>query len=375
LPQSITYSTNKSATYTYDAAGRKLKVIYTNPSLTIDYCGNMIYEGGTLKQIQVDGGYVTFSGTTPVYHYYLQDHQGNNRVVVNKPGTVEEVNHYYPFGLLFGESVNPDTQRFKYNGKELDMMHGLHMYDYGARQYDPLLCRFTTMDPMCEKYYHLSPYAYCGNNPINMVDVRGDTISYTNQGVQYYYRMDGNNSGFYTKQGVRLERPFEKALTNALKTIHSGQEGNKLISYLTSSTAKVNIFSSNDENATTFKNGNINVFWNPDDPEAAGVDQFGGIKSPTFVSLSHELFHAKDYAQYGASNQKIWFVTPQKVVRMSEYYTSINENLIRAEHALPLREYYSSYEKSKRGYPPSRIPIYGIYPTRVWGNSNFINKM
>jgi hypothetical protein len=75
LPQSITYSTNKSATYTYDAAGRKLKTVYTNPSLTIDYCGNMIYEGGTLKQILVDGGYVTFSVKTPVFHYYLQDHQ------------------------------------------------------------------------------------------------------------------------------------------------------------------------------------------------------------------------------------------------------------------------------------------------------------
>lgn len=36
--------------------------------------------------------------------------------------------------------------------------------------------RFTTMDPMCEKYYHLSPYAYCGNNPVNAVDPSGMDI-------------------------------------------------------------------------------------------------------------------------------------------------------------------------------------------------------
>ena len=228
LPQSITYSTNKSATYTYDAAGRKLKTVYTNPGLTIDYCGNMIYEGGTLKQIQVDGGYVTFSGTTPVYHYYLKDHQGNNRVVVNKTGTVEEVNHYYPFGLLFGESINPDTQRFKYNGKELDMMHGLHMYDYGARQYDPLLCRFTTMDPMCEKYYHLSPYAYCANNPVNYVDPTGKDIKIWNTEDNSYFtysigmKYNGNDN-------------FTNKIVSYLNSIGSIESGSKVLSELISS--------------------------------------------------------------------------------------------------------------------------------------------
>ena len=39
------------------------------------------------------------------YHYYLRDHQGNNRVVADQYGTVEEVNHYYPYGGLFGEGV------------------------------------------------------------------------------------------------------------------------------------------------------------------------------------------------------------------------------------------------------------------------------
>ena len=146
----------------------KSNVITSATTVLTDYCGNMIYEGGALKQILVDGGYVTLNGTTPVYHYYLQDHLGNNRVVCNASSTVEQVNHYYPFGGLFGQSTNGDTQRYKYNCKELDRMHGLDWYDYGARHMDAM--RFTTMDPMAEKYYNMSPYAYCGNNPIRMIN-------------------------------------------------------------------------------------------------------------------------------------------------------------------------------------------------------------
>ena len=171
LPQTITYSTNKSATYTYDAEGNKLRVVYTNPGSTTEYCGNMIYEGGTLKQILVDGGYVTLSGSTPTYHYYLQDYLGNNRVVCNASGTVEQVNHYYPFGGLFGESTNGDTQRYKYNSKEFDRMHGLDWYDYGARHMDAM--RFTTMDPLCEENPDVTPYHYCHNNPIARIDIGG----------------------------------------------------------------------------------------------------------------------------------------------------------------------------------------------------------
>ena len=49
------------------------------------------------------------------------------------------------------------------------MMHGLNTYNYGARQYDPTLGRWDRIDPMCEKYYSISPYAYCHNNPVNAV--------------------------------------------------------------------------------------------------------------------------------------------------------------------------------------------------------------
>ena len=48
--------------------------------------------------------------------------------------------------------------------------YGIHWLDYGARQYMPDLAQFTSVDPLAEKYYHLSPYAYCANNPVRFID-------------------------------------------------------------------------------------------------------------------------------------------------------------------------------------------------------------
>lgn len=60
--------------------------------------------------------------------------------------------------------------------KELDTKKGLNWYDYGARCYDAVVGRFHTQDRFAEKYYHLNPYQYAGNNPVRNVDVNGDSI-------------------------------------------------------------------------------------------------------------------------------------------------------------------------------------------------------
>lgn len=48
----------------------------------------------------------------PEYHFYLQDHLSNNRVVINQNGTVEQINHYYPYGGLMTESTNDESHKF-----------------------------------------------------------------------------------------------------------------------------------------------------------------------------------------------------------------------------------------------------------------------
>ena len=170
LPLSMTFSNGSTIAYTYDANGRKLRTVHNvgGTTTTTDYAGNVIYENGVQKKLLTEEGYVDLTSGT--YYYYLKDHQGNNRVVVNSGGTVTETNHYYPFGGTFASGT---VQPYKYNGKELDTKAGLNWYDYGARHYDAALGRFTTQDPLAKDYYATSPYGYCLNNPVKFVDVKG----------------------------------------------------------------------------------------------------------------------------------------------------------------------------------------------------------
>ncbi|MDL2212981.1 RHS repeat-associated core domain-containing protein [Bacteroides sp. OttesenSCG-928-N06] len=159
-------------TYTYAADGRKLKVTQGNTNR--DYAGSIIYENGSLKRILVEGGYIEGG----VYYFYLNDHLGNTRVMANASGTAIQRDHYYPFGLPMAETSNTEQnkQPYKYNGKEFERKDGLNWMDYGARNYDAAIGRFTTMDPLAEKYYSVSPYAYVMNNPMNAIDPDGRDI-------------------------------------------------------------------------------------------------------------------------------------------------------------------------------------------------------
>ena len=167
------------------------------------------------------------ASAVPVYHYYLQDHLGNNRVVVKQDGTIEQVNHYYPFGGLFGESTDGDVQRFKYNGKELERMHGLDWYDYDARHLDAALGRWATVDPMAEKYYHLSPYNYCGNNPIKFIDPDGGSYS-------DYYDLKGNYLG---SDGINDNNKYIVLVKDEQKIVKSNYKGGNYTSLAALSTA------------------------------------------------------------------------------------------------------------------------------------------
>lgn len=203
--------TNRSVTeYVYSATGQKLGVEYrvAAPNTTVTFgvepdaltLGQTLYAGST--QYLLGGGFVVKDGLTDRYlfdggyakalfvspttysfefHYYNRDHLGNIREVVDSAGVVEQVTNYYPFGTPYTQSaavMNANMQPYKFNGKELDLMHGLKWYDYGARMYDPILLTWNSIDPLCEKYYDISPYAYCGNNPMRYIDPDGRDIKY-----------------------------------------------------------------------------------------------------------------------------------------------------------------------------------------------------
>ena len=81
--------------------------------------------------------------------------------------------------------VTNSIQPYKYNGKERNARKELKWYDYGARHYDAALGRFTTVDPMAEKYYSIGVNTYCNNNPVRYIDPTGMFMSpiYDEEGV------------------------------------------------------------------------------------------------------------------------------------------------------------------------------------------------
>ena len=159
-----------------------------------------------------DGGYCSFDAAgRAVFHYYDRDHLGNVRAVVGDDGAVEQVMNYYPFGAPYCDETafNADLQPYKYNGKELETMHGRNAYDYGARFYDPLLPTWDRMDPLCEKYYHVSPYAYCLDNPVKFLDRDGFDPG------DFFYTMDEAAMDFgltYNDNSIREGREYGSSI-------------------------------------------------------------------------------------------------------------------------------------------------------------------
>ncbi|GHT39098.1 hypothetical protein FACS189437_01540 [Bacteroidia bacterium] len=207
LPERIQFAYGHNTKYSYDASGMKHRVVHASVNsnlnvqmgqtatpasgqesnvLTTDYVGNIVYENNKLKYILNPEGYVTTNSANKYrFNYYLKDHLGNNRVVMeidNSNSLVLQTTDYYPFGMPYANGEFPERQPYKFGGKELDEVHGLNWYDFEARQLSMSIPRFTTMDPLAEKYYSISPYAYCNNNPIRFKDPTGkEGIKYTDK--------------------------------------------------------------------------------------------------------------------------------------------------------------------------------------------------
>ncbi|MDR1003802.1 MAG: DUF6443 domain-containing protein [Prevotellaceae bacterium] len=222
LPRTLTIDSQTNQ-YVYAANGRKLTTIRGSGStqVTTQYAGNMVYENNTLKRILVDGGYIE-NGT---YYYYLQDHLGNNRVVASASGTVQQTNHYYPYGMLFGTSVTTTGQPYKYGAKEFDGNKNLFWSDFEARQYYATVSGFTTMDPMAERYPSMSPYVYCAGNPIRYVDPTGMDYWSTSDPdeirrfMESYLAGNSNYESFnYSSWGHATDAEFLSGLTYNDKT-------------------------------------------------------------------------------------------------------------------------------------------------------------
>ena len=168
------------AKYAYSADGVKLSV--SDGANGYDCLGSLIYvrTNGSLSldRALFDGGALRPNGAVD---YFVKDHLGSVRVIVDQAGTVREQNDYYPYGERCPESTYAISavNRYKFNGKEEQTVGDLGMLDYGARMYQAGIGRWFTQDPLAEKDYSVSPYAYCNNNPIRFIDPDGMKIDTT----------------------------------------------------------------------------------------------------------------------------------------------------------------------------------------------------
>ena len=245
------------ATYHYFADGTKYKVVdrdnkgraYIGPfSYALEKIGNTVYS--YLEGIDTDGGRIMIlrkqngNQTTADYTtaFFVKDHLGSTRVMLNAQGDILERNAYYPFGLqmnqgkayptlterlqqLYTGYISPTpARRDLYNGKEIQTAAGTDYLDYGFRQYDPTIARWFNIDPKAEKYLALTPYSYCAGNPILYYDNKGDTITIIGTSIdsalkQIQSRIGSSVTLSLSENGTLLYKRNKKVLFGAARRI------------------------------------------------------------------------------------------------------------------------------------------------------------
>lgn len=169
LSRSLTRN-SRTVQYTYDAAGTKLKSEAPDNVNTL-YAGAFEYRAdNTLLRIGLEEGQLVKDGSNYVAQYYLRDHLGNVRSVMDENGNVIQETEYYTFGLPI-QRTGSDKNKYLYNGKE--KQPETEWLDYGARMYDATIGRWIMVDPFAAINHDQSPFQYVLNNPMRYIDPFG----------------------------------------------------------------------------------------------------------------------------------------------------------------------------------------------------------
>ena len=249
LVKKVSLNDTDLVNYSYLADGTKVSALDGDGDGLL-YLGSLIYRktgsnislesagfagGRFVAKETADGGKVI----VPMFH--VTDHLGSVRAVVDGiSGEVVEANDYYPFGSRWNTtaSLTDNSNRFRYNSKEEQFRFGTPYIYYGARQYDPILGRWFAQDPLSEKYYSISPYAFCHNNGVKNIDTDGNipflanliggvasvAVEYAGQVIgnlidEGWQRADTFTNVDITDLGVAFAEGFVTSGTNIVKKV------------------------------------------------------------------------------------------------------------------------------------------------------------
>ena len=173
----------KFTEYCYVSDGTKFSALESNGT-GLYYIGSFVYQAlgsNTFKFESAGFSKGRFRRSTSAYfrdqyvpEYYITDHLGSRRAMIDHTGELMVLKEYYPFGKTWERPhAQVTSDPYGYNGKEEQSVGDAGLLDYGARFYDPGIGRWLTQDPLAEKYYSISPYAYVYNSPVKYVDPNG----------------------------------------------------------------------------------------------------------------------------------------------------------------------------------------------------------
>lgn len=180
------------------------------------------YSGSSLTQWNIWGldnvGKINADTTR---NYYLKDHLGSIRVVLNSTNTVISAQDYDAWGYqLENRSYNSSAMKYDFTGKERDNETS---YDYfGARYYDSRIGRWGGVEPLLNNFIDVSPYVYSINQPLNFLDPNGKKVRISGDSPNDIYSEVKGESNLPLKD--ELGENGEIGLTRTL----SDKEYNKL---------------------------------------------------------------------------------------------------------------------------------------------------
>jgi RHS repeat-associated protein len=332
-------------------------VVFTAPAQSTPVYSNIVSASGTyvipftsLSAIAwIEVKKTADNGVTQ--SFYLDNIKLNNlsnpsqQVAYFTPDIISSTD-YYAFGSpLNGRSFNSNSYKYGFNGKEKvdEISGGGNSYDFGARQNDPRLGRWWSVDPEFKKYAYSSPYTAFGNNPNYYIDPGGETL-----------RVAGDAVARATAQVALQKLTNDKVtvLDNGIVKIVKGNEnpgkelvnGTYLIKSLVTNAKTVGLKLTTGANQTGIEDGKTTVEWNPN-LEDGGLDEKGSTKRPAHIGLAHELTHGLINIT-GIGNQDdedVLFSNPDAggeesdAIDFEEYNVRVLENGIRNEQGVTPR--------------------------------------